>query len=74
MLTSLSASPCVLDKLDEFPKGGQLPGPPALLPQRQRGPKVVPPREKLPAEALHGRCSVPVDYLPPVELFFARYN
>ena len=69
-----SNSPSVLDVLDEFPKGGQLFGPPALFPHQQRSPKVVPPREELPAEALHGRCSVPVDYLPPVELFFARYN
>ena len=68
MLTSLTASPCVLDKLDEFPKGGQLPGPPALILQRQRGSKVVPPGEELRAEAPHGRRSEPVHYLPPVEL------
>ena len=56
----------ILDKLDEFPEGGQLEGPPPLLPHRQRCPKVVPPREELLAEAPHGRRPVPVHYLPPV--------
>lgn len=64
----VTSSPCVLDMLDEFPKCGQLLSPPALLPHRQWSPKIVAPREELPAEAPLGRLPVLVDYLPPVEL------